>query len=122
AEAHDVWSQHYSYLSRDRPGLLRAILSRAEAQARRLAMVYAMLDGEHAITDYHLAAAIFLFDYCERSAAYIFGRGVGSSDSDVILRALKEHPEGLTQTKISRLFSGNAFSGTSAKSTRCTSS
>ena len=44
-EARRLWMQLYDELSEGRPGLLGAILARAEAHVIRLALIYALADG-----------------------------------------------------------------------------
>src|SRR5262249_10077285 len=60
----------------------------------------------------HLQAALALWDYCERSARYIFGDALGDSDAQSILDALRATPAGLTRTEISRgVFNGHKPAG-----------
>src|SRR5262249_8844348 len=63
------WAQVYGALSAGQAGLLGAITARAEAQAIRLAMPYALLDGQNEIDEPHPKAALALWEYCEASAA-----------------------------------------------------
>src|SRR5262249_1279204 len=78
------------------------ILSRAEAQVMRLACIYALLDCSEVVRIDHLEAAVALWEYSETSARLIFGDGVGDSDLERLLNALKDQPEGLTRSQISR--------------------
>jgi hypothetical protein len=73
ADARKVWEHAYEILSRGKPGLLGAILGRAEAQTVRLALLYALLDRNDQIGVAHLNAALSVWSYCEASAGYIFG-------------------------------------------------
>jgi hypothetical protein len=107
AESREMWIAVYPELSNGRPGLLGAVLGRAEAQVLRLALTYAALDSSAAIRRPHLEAALAVWSYCERSAEYIFGDALGDPDADAILSALRTHPEGLSRTDISGLFSRN---------------
>jgi len=66
--ATELWCQIYGTLSAPTPGLLGAVIARAEAQVVRLALVYALLDGAEAIGQVHLEAALELWIYCEDSA------------------------------------------------------
>jgi len=103
--ARERWVQVYSDLSSDRPGLLGSVTARAEAQAVRLAMVYALLDGEPQIDLLHLRAGLAVWEYCEASAAHIFGDLLGDPVADDILRALRQAGrDGMTRTAISHLF------------------
>jgi hypothetical protein len=106
-EATVLWRTIYGELSEGRPGLLGAVISRAEAQTMRLAMLYALLDGSASIAVAHLQAALAVWEYCEASARCIFGGALGDAVADRILRALRSTPEGLTRTDISDLFGRN---------------
>jgi hypothetical protein len=104
-DAREGWERVYPDLSEGRPGLLGAIVGRAEAQVIRLALLYALLDGKAEIDTEHLAAALALWGYCERSAYFIFGDMLGDPVADEILRALREaSEEGMTRTDISNFF------------------
>jgi 5S rRNA maturation endonuclease (ribonuclease M5) len=99
-----TWHQVYPQLSEGQPGLTGAMLSRAEAQVVRLAMIYALLDCSDEIRLEHLHAALAIWDYCEASVKHVFGDATGDDVTDEILRALRNAPEGLTRTQISALF------------------
>jgi hypothetical protein len=106
------WIKVYDGLSEGRPGLVGALVARAEAQVTRLAMTYALWDGTALITIKHLTAAMAVWEYCEASAHYIFGESLGDPVVDAILVALKRvHPDTLTRTNISELFSRNESAG-----------
>jgi len=102
--ARELWHSVYPRLSEGRAGLLGAITGRAEAQVMRLAVIYALLDGCREVRVEHLRAALALWDYSERSAAYIFGATLGDPVADEILAALLQAPDGLTRTAIRDLF------------------
>jgi hypothetical protein len=71
------WAAVYSALSAPQSGLLGAITARAEAQAVRLALIYALLDGKPDIDEPHLRAGLAVWEYCEASVAHIFGNSLG---------------------------------------------
>src|SRR5215211_1175924 len=75
--AAEAWAKNYAELSRDRPGLLGAILGRAEAQVIRLALIYALLDNKTQIDLLHLRAALAVWGFCEDSATQIWGDMIG---------------------------------------------
>lgn len=104
ADARELWHQVYRELSEGRPGLLGAILSRAEAQVMRLALVYALLDRAEAIGRVHLEAAIAFWKYAEASARFVFGDSLGDPDADAVLSALRSSADGLTRDEIVNLF------------------
>jgi Protein of unknown function (DUF3987) len=93
-EAAALWARLYEHLSEPTPGLLGAVIARAEAQTLRLALIYALLDGSETIKVPHLQAAVALWEYCEASATYIFGTVLGDPVADEILRALQARPGG----------------------------
>ena len=100
-EAMKIWEQLYGQLSSDKTGLIGAALGRAEAQIRRLAVLYAVLDRRENVDAEHLLAACAVWEYCERSAAYIFGADSEEKDEvqEKILAFLKERQEA-TQTDL----------------------
>jgi hypothetical protein len=107
-DAAEDWRLAYGPLSAGRPGLLGAIVGRAEAQVVRLATLYALLDCENTIRPVHLKAALAIWDYAEQSASYIFGDALGDETADTILAHLRSvGTTGATQTEISQLFHRN---------------
>jgi hypothetical protein len=107
-EASALWERHYERLSADRPGVLGFVTSRAEAQALRLSCLYALLDRSATIQVEHLRAALALWDYCERSARWVFGDTLGNEVAETIRDALQQSgPAGMSQTEISNLFGRN---------------
>jgi hypothetical protein len=103
--AAEAWTRVYPELSAEKPGLLGAVIARAEAQTIRLAELYALIDGHHAIDVVHLEAAIAVWSYCEASAIRIFGDSLGDPVADEILQALWRTKNGLSRTEIRDLFS-----------------
>jgi len=98
------WAAVYSDLSAAKPGLLGAVIARAESQTVRLSLIYALLDGSDQIDLPHLEAALAVWEYCELSAIHIFGSAIGDPIADDILRALQASSDGLTRTDINNLF------------------
>jgi hypothetical protein len=88
-EADATWCQVYGPLSAGKPGMLGAVISRAEAQVLRLSVIYALLDCSPVVHKVHLLAALALWDYAEDSARYIFGDRLGDPIADTILDALR---------------------------------
>jgi hypothetical protein len=100
AEARRAWEDAYGLLTRERAGLLGLMLARAEAQVRRIATIYALLEGRREVGMGHLESALAVWDYCESSAKFIFGQTLGDADAEKLLAALRRAPEGLTRTQI----------------------
>jgi hypothetical protein len=108
AVAGQLWHDEYPRLTRERPGLLGALTARSEAQAVRLALMYAVLDCQRQIGLSHLKAALELMRYEERSVRHIFGRALGDPVADCIIDELRQiAPAGLSRTQISELFARN---------------
>jgi hypothetical protein len=105
--ARELWAARYADLSAPKPGLLGAVVARAEAQTLRLSCLYAALDRSLVITAAHLSAALAVWEYAEASASFIFSDKLGDPDADTILAALRASPDGLTKTEISSLFGRN---------------
>src|SRR5262245_45377948 len=102
-EAKKLWHEIYPNLSEGKPGMLGAIIGRAEAQVMRLSAIYALLDKSALIRPEHHHAAMALSRYCEQSAKWIFGTSTGDRNADKIVRALKVAGEqGLTKWDITR--------------------
>lgn len=53
--------------------LLEDLEARGDVHTRRLAMLFALLDGSNLIGTEHLDAALAVWDYCRASARYLFG-------------------------------------------------
>ncbi len=102
-EAQAAWKQHYPELSDGAPGLLGSLTSRGTALVLRLALVYAALDRASRIAPAHLEAALAVWDYSVRSAAYVFGQQLGDPVAARIMAALEERGS-LTGSEISALF------------------
>ena len=109
--AWQIWEEVYEELSSGRPGLLGALLSRAEAQVLRLSILYAALDRAGQIEPAHLKAALAVWEYCEASVEYIFGDQLGDPDADAILSALRTNEDGLSRTDIRDIFARNLSAG-----------
>lgn len=104
SEARKIWIKIYPDLSEGQPGLIGAVLSRAEAQVMRLACIYALMDCSAIIRKEHLYAALALWDFAEASVRYIFKGKTGDDVADKIYEAVQESKTGLTRTDINNLF------------------
>jgi hypothetical protein len=109
-DARALWDRIYSELHHNsKPGLAGAIVARSDAQTKRLAALYALLDGVDDIRVEHLTAARAVTKFCEGSADFIFGDTVGERTADEIQRSL--HASGsMTRTDIYRAFACNVSS------------
>ena len=109
AAAGHQWHAIYARLSTGRPGLLGAMTGRAEAQAMRVACLYALADMSYVVRLPHLQAALEVWRYCFDSAAYCFGQRLGDATADTVLAHLiRTWPESVTRSEITReLFGRN---------------
>jgi hypothetical protein len=102
-ETRAIWREVYPRLSEGEPGMIGAILARAEAQVLRLSVLYAIFDRSPVIRPAHLEASLALWDYAEASARRIFGDRLGMPVADLILETLRAKGP-MTETQISGLF------------------
>jgi hypothetical protein len=100
-EARELWRSDYPKLSEGKPGMLGAVIGRAEAQVMRTSAIYALLDLSQLIRPEHHLAAMAMWSYSEQSAQWIFGTKTGDRNADKILVALRHSPNGMTKTEIS---------------------
>jgi hypothetical protein len=110
-----AWHLVYGDLSEGRPGLGGAMVGRSEAHVRRLACIYALLDGQNNVDVVHLQAALAIWEYCEASVLYVFGRQTGDPLADEILGALHGCPDGMTRDDIRQFFQRNQRSSDIAR-------
>src|SRR5919202_4173106 len=106
-DAKPLWIEAYDRLTEDRPGMFGAVTARAEAQALRLAMIYALADRSRKIRKTHVESALAVWEYAEESARRIFGDLIGDPDADKVLAALRDAEDGMTRTEVSSLFGRN---------------
>ena len=111
ATAQEAWADVYGPLSEGRPGLSGAVTGRAEAQAVRLAALYAVLDESSSVEIEHLEASLAVWRYAEASARRIFGDATGDELADRITDELGRRPAGMTRNQIRDLFSRHRSSG-----------
>ena len=108
-DARAKWIAVYDELSDGHAGLWGAATARAEAHTVRLALLYALLDCSPTIRIRveHLDAALAFWAYASRSARWVFGDSLGDPTADEIWDMAKLHPDGVTRTQVSDLFSRN---------------
>lgn len=106
--ARELWAEIYNAIDDDVGGMLGAVTARAEAQMLRLQLTYALLDGSDQIDVAHIEAAKAVWDYCEASAAYIWGRSTSDRAADRLLMALQRAGgRGLDTANQHAVFSGH---------------
>jgi hypothetical protein len=114
AKACAMWSDAYQELSRAYPGLSGCVINRSEAQTRRLALIYALLDGQDHINAEHLRSALTFWEYCRDSALLIFGQHESDPAAEKVLNALREGPQ--TTSELHKKLS-NHYTSDSLKAT-----
>jgi hypothetical protein len=102
-EAEALWDSLYRELSSPRPGLYGAATSRRAPFVLRIAMIFAVMDREFYICTKHLKAALAVWDYCDRTAAYIWGSPRLEGDLGKLIKFVADAKEaGVTRTDINR--------------------
>jgi hypothetical protein len=111
--ARERWHHAYRQLaSQTADGIVGQITARAEAHIIRLALIYALTDGQNQIQPSHLTAALALHDYAARSAAWALTGATGQPLAEQIHAALQQHhPAGLSRSQISNLLRHNQPAG-----------
>ncbi len=100
-----MWDEAYRKLAAERPGLAGVVTARSEAQARRVALIYALLDNEKAVDVPHLEAALAVVEYAAASARLIFGEAEADPLLTRVLDALAGGP--LTATELRKALSNH---------------
>jgi hypothetical protein len=101
-KARQLWCQVYPRLSAEVAGRVGAATSRAEAQTRRIAALYAVLDRHEEVKLQHLRAGLEVWRYCAESASFIFGRSQRQPLEKKIRAMLPASAPGLTRSEISQ--------------------
>jgi len=108
AAARRAWAEAYRQLAQPQPGIAGQLAARAEAHTIRLALIYTLLDSARQIQPEHLTAALALFHYAQRSAAWAFERTASDPLAQQIHAALSHAlPDGLTRTQLRDLLHRN---------------
>ncbi len=106
-DTRELWWHTYPQLTQPADGLTGQLTARAEAHTIRLALIYALLDGANTIRPEHLHAALALWDYAARSAAWAISQSTGDPLAEQIHAALTRSPDGLTRTQLRDLLHRN---------------
>jgi hypothetical protein len=107
AAARELWWHAYPHLTQPADGLAGQLTARAEAHTIRLALLYALLDGERRIHTEHLTAALALWQYTARSATWALAQATGDPLAEQLHAALLRSPDGLTRTQLRDLLHRN---------------
>lgn len=102
------WCDAYARLAEQADeGLVGSLCARAEAHVLRLAMLYALVDGDTTIRVAHLRSALGLWDYAARSVAWASSAAATDPVGEQIHAALAASADGLTRTQVRDLFARN---------------
>ena len=111
-DARELWHHAYRRLAtQPHDGIIGQITARAEAHVIRLALLYALADGQRQIGAPHLTAGLALEDYAARSAAWALTGATGDPLAEQIHAVLRQHPGGLTRSQISQALNHNQPAG-----------
>jgi len=111
-DARELWHHAYRTLATEpHDQIVAQITARAEAHVIRLALIYALADGQRQIATQHLTAALALQDYAARSAAWALTGATGQPLAEQIHATLRQHPSGLTRSQISDALKHNQPAG-----------
>ena len=91
-----MWTRFYLDVP-DVKGIIGAITARGEAQAVRLALIYALINKADHISTEHLKAALSLWKYCENSVHYIFGDLLTERQKKIVSWMLEQKQQGKAQ-------------------------
>lgn len=103
-KAKRLWARIYTSLSIIPDGIFGAAISRAEAQVRRMALIFCLLDSCSEVRTQHLKAAMAVWNYCRQSAHYIFAGRTKPTVEQIIVRHLKNAVGGMTRSELSAVF------------------
>jgi hypothetical protein len=103
ADARKAWTDAYATLGSDRDDLYAAVTARGAPQVLRMTQLYAALEGYDVMQREHLAAALAVWEYCERTCRWIWGDSLGDPLADEVLAALRRAGP-LTRNDICDLF------------------
>jgi len=99
-EGQKAWDDFYKSIPDLDSGIVGSIIARSDAHVLRLTMAYTVLDHTALMEPKHLQAAIAFWDYCQRSAQWVFGEKTGNTMADKIYWALERAPQGMTKMEI----------------------
>jgi hypothetical protein len=111
-DTRELWHHAYHELATEpQNAIVAQLTARAEAHVIRLALLYTLTDGQRQINAQHLKAALALWDYAARSAAWALTGATGQPLAEQIHATLHQHPGGLTRSQISQTLHHNQPAG-----------
>lgn len=111
-DTRELWQHAYRQLATEPSDRIVAqITARAEAHVIRIALIYTLINGANTIRAEHLTAALALWDYAARSAAWALTGTTGQPLAEQIHAVLSQHPDGLTRSQLSQALNHNQPAG-----------
>jgi hypothetical protein len=102
------WDDFYRSLKGSGSSIVGSIIARSAAHVLRLTMIYTVLDHSALMEPKHLQAATAFWQYCVRSAQWMFRENTGNKIADRIYWALRRARKGMTREQITAdVFSRN---------------
>jgi hypothetical protein len=99
----ELWAELYTGpLSIPRTGHYAQVTVRAAPMILRLALLYAIFDGSPQIDACHIEAGKAVWDYCDATAAHLFGSPIEDDDLARIVELLRSQEGGLSRAEINR--------------------
>ncbi len=99
--AADLWDAEYERLEQQRDGRYGLATTRLSVHCLKVAMIYAAADRAERIDVPHMKAALAVVNYCNQSAAMLFGGRQAEPETDFTRaeRLIREQP-GITRTEV----------------------
>jgi DnaB-like helicase N terminal domain/Protein of unknown function (DUF3987) len=101
-EARERWRPLYEELTSTRAGDYGSATQRRAAFVMRLAVIYAVLDREFAVSTHHLESALAVWEYCDRTAAHLWGSPKLEGNLGKLLAFMELAKTGVSRTEINR--------------------
>ena len=101
--AKEFWDHLYrTYLKTPKTGLYAKATVRAAPNILRLATIFMALDMKILIDVTHIEAGLAFWDYCDTTAAHIFGNPRDDGNMAKLIAFIEPLPKGATRTTINR--------------------
>lgn len=108
-DVRDRWAEFYRACANDPGGLIGAITARGEPMVARLALLYAVLEGERTIAPHHLEAGLAVWAHSEATCRWVWGDREGDPLADRLLAAIRTRgADGLSLSEQSAALGRNA--------------
>jgi len=103
--ARKLWNDEYHRRFAERRDLpespVKSLLARWHANAARMSVIYALLDGRLEVDEEHVRAGLAAWDYVEDSTRHVFGSEAGDRDLGRLMEFIDATEGGCTRSAIS---------------------